>query len=94
METGWAFVLYESPFRIVKLLSDIADIEYERRVVVGRELTKLHEEIVEGPAAQVREEFAGRAKIQGEFTVFVAGKKLKFSKGESDIKREANENDY
>ena len=94
LETGWAFVLYESPFRIVKLLSDIADIEYERRVVVGRELTKLHEEIVEGPAAQVREEFAGRTKIQGEFTVFVAGKKLKFSKGESDIKREANENDY
>jgi 16S rRNA (cytidine1402-2'-O)-methyltransferase len=48
--TGSAFVLYESPFRIVKLLNDIADIDSDRRVVVGRELTKLHEEIVEDEA--------------------------------------------
>ena len=75
LQTGWAFVLYESPFRIVKLLSEIADIEYERRVVVGRELTKIHEEIVEGSAADISAEFAARSKIQGEFTVFVAGEK-------------------
>ena len=75
MATGWAFVLYESPFRIVKLLADIADIEYERHVVVGRELTKLHEEIVEGSAGQVQANFAGRSKILGEFAVFVSGNK-------------------
>lgn len=75
MATGNAFVLYESPFRIVKLLADIADIEYERRVVVGRELTKLHEEIVGGTAAEVRDDFAGRSKILGEFAVFVSGNK-------------------
>ncbi|MCQ2982012.1 MAG: 16S rRNA (cytidine(1402)-2'-O)-methyltransferase [Treponemataceae bacterium] len=75
MATGWAFVLYESPFRIVKLLTDIADIEYERHVVVGRELTKLHEEIVEGSAAQVRDDFAGRSSIKGEFAIFVSGNK-------------------
>ena len=45
MATGDAIIIYESPFRIVKLLTDIADIEEGRRVVVGRELTKLHEEI-------------------------------------------------
>ncbi|MBP3416458.1 MAG: 16S rRNA (cytidine(1402)-2'-O)-methyltransferase, partial [Spirochaetaceae bacterium] len=67
MATGFAFVLYESPFRIVKLLTDIADIQCERRIVVGRELTKLHEEIVEGTAAEVLENFAGRSKILGEF---------------------------
>ncbi len=75
MATGWAFVLYESPFRIVKLLTDIADIEYERHVVVGRELTKLHEEIVEGSAAQIRDDFAGRSSIKGEFAIFVSGNK-------------------
>ena len=53
MSMGYAFILYESPFRIVKLLQDIADIQCERRIVVGRELTKLHEEIVEGTAAEV-----------------------------------------
>ncbi|MEE0132816.1 MAG: 16S rRNA (cytidine(1402)-2'-O)-methyltransferase [Treponema sp.] len=75
MATGFAFVLYESPFRIVKLLVDIADIQCERRIVVGRELTKLHEEIVEGTAAEVLEDFAGRSKILGEFAVFVSGSK-------------------
>lgn len=75
MATGFAFVLYESPFRIVKLLADIADIQCERRIVVGRELTKLHEEIVEGIAAEVLEDFAGRSKILGEFAVFVSGTK-------------------
>jgi len=95
LETGYAFVLYESPFRIVKLLTDIADIEYERRVVVGRELTKLHEEIIGGTAAQMRDEFASRSKIQGEFAVFVAGvKKAQFCKGDSYIKREADEDDH
>ena len=75
MVTGFAFVLYESPFRIVKLLADIADIQCDRRIVVGRDLTKLHEEIVEGTAAEVLEDFAGRSKILGEFAVFVSGSK-------------------
>ncbi|MCR4789657.1 MAG: 16S rRNA (cytidine(1402)-2'-O)-methyltransferase [Treponemataceae bacterium] len=75
LETGNAFVLYESPFRIVKLLNDIADIDGERRVVVGRELTKLHEEIVDGSADEVRADFAARDKILGEFAIFVSGNK-------------------
>ena len=73
--TGVAFVLYESPFRIVKLLNDIADIDSNRRVVVGRELTKLHEEIVDGTAKEVYEDFASRTKILGEFAIFVSGNK-------------------
>ena len=75
LATGWAFVLYESPYRIVKLLQDIADIDSERNVVIGRELTKLHEEIVEGSAAEVLEDFSNRSKILGEFAIFVAGNK-------------------
>uniref|UniRef100_UPI00388D1FA3 SAM-dependent methyltransferase n=1 Tax=Treponema sp. TaxID=166 RepID=UPI00388D1FA3 len=67
-----AVILYESPFRIVKLLADIADIDSERRVVVGRELTKMHEEIVEGNAAELFKNFSERAKIQGEFAVFIS----------------------
>ena len=84
MVTGFAFVLYESPFRIVKLLADIADIESERRVVVGRELTKLHEEILGGTAAEVRYSFAERSKILGEFAVFVAGKKAQLLDKDTD----------
>ena len=73
--TGAAFVLYESPYRIIKLLNDIADIDSNRRVVVGRELTKLHEEIVDGTAKEVYKDFAGRTKILGEFAIFVSGNK-------------------
>jgi len=75
LATGCAFVLYESPYRIVKLLADIADIEYERNVVIGREMTKLHEEIVGGTAKEVYEDFSSRTKILGEFAVFVSGNK-------------------
>ncbi len=75
LATGDAVVLYESPFRIVKLLTDVADIDSTRRVVVGRELTKLHEEIIGGTAAEMRDEFSSRPKIQGEFAVFISGNK-------------------
>lgn len=89
LATGDAVVLYESPFRIVKLLTDIADIESERRVVVGRELTKLHEEIIEGTAAEMRDEFAGRSKILGEFAVFISGNKFS-SKNSKDSDENAD----
>lgn len=75
MATGDAIILYESPFRIVKLLADIADIDSERRIVVGRELTKLHEEINDNTAKAVYDDYAAREKIQGEFAVFISGTK-------------------
>lgn len=85
LSTEDAIVLYESPFRIVKLLTDIADIDSNRRVVVGRELTKLHEEIVEGTAAELRDDFTSRASIKGEFAVFISGiKKVQLSDESTD----------
>ncbi len=94
LETGNALVLYESPFRIVKLLAEIADIDSERRILVGRELTKMHEEIVEGKAVDVYSDFANRPKILGEFAVFVEGvKKLKLGKDIPKKERRVK-NDY
>ncbi|EFW36816.1 16S rRNA (cytidine(1402)-2'-O)-methyltransferase [Treponema phagedenis] len=68
------FVLYESPYRIVKLLQDIAEIDKERRITVGRELTKLHEELISGSAEEVLNEMAARTAIKGEIAVFVSGR--------------------
>ena len=85
METGNAVVIYESPFRIVNLLTDIADIESDRRIVVGRELTKLHEEITSGTAAELLADYSSRQSIKGEFAVFISGvKKIKFSEESTD----------
>ncbi len=78
-DTGYAFVLYESPFRILKLLTDLAEIDGDRGITVGRELTKLHEELVTGTVIEARDVFAGREKILGEFSVLVHGKKRSIS---------------
>lgn len=72
LEREEAMVLYESPHRIVKLLADIADIDNDRYLVVGREMTKLHEEFVCGSARSVFEDFAARQSIKGEFAVLVS----------------------
>lgn len=85
MATGNAIVIYESPFRITKLLSDISDIESERRIVVGRELTKMHEEITSGTASQVFTDYSARQSIKGEFAVFISGvKNIKNSEESTD----------
>ena len=83
--SGDAVILYESPYRILKLLEDLADIDSERRIVIGRELTKLHEEIIEGTAQALRDDFASRESIKGECAVFVSGiKKIKLSDKSAD----------
>ena len=85
MATGDAIIIYESPFRITKLLSDIADIDSTRRVVVGRELTKLHEEIISGSAEELRDDFTNRPSIKGEFAIFISGtKKTQLSEDNTD----------
>ncbi len=85
MDTKNAVIIYESPFRIVKLLSDIADIESTRRIVVGRELTKMHEEITSGSARQLFEDYSSRQSIKGEFAIFISGvKNAKHSEESAD----------
>ncbi|MGP1577439.1 MAG: 16S rRNA (cytidine(1402)-2'-O)-methyltransferase [Treponema sp.] len=71
-QTG--FVVYESPFRIIKLLQDIAEIDLNRRIVVGRELTKVHEEILSGTVSELLDIFQARQSIKGEFAVFISGR--------------------
>jgi 16S rRNA (cytidine1402-2'-O)-methyltransferase len=73
MET--AFVLYESPFRILKLLEDLAEFDGERYVCLGREMTKVHEEYIRGSAAVIFDELAKKKEQIGEFSVYISGKK-------------------
>jgi 16S rRNA (cytidine1402-2'-O)-methyltransferase len=75
LEREEAFVLYESPFRILKLLDDLADLDDARYICIGREMTKFHEEYLRGGAAEIRELLAGRDVQRGEFSVYVSGKR-------------------
>lgn len=67
-----AAILYESPHRIMKLLDALFAEAPERTIVVGRELTKLFEEVRVGTVADVRDYFSKKS-IRGEFVVIVAG---------------------
>ena len=65
-------VLYESPFRIGKLLGELNEVFPERDVVLARELTKKFEEFLRGkPSALL--EVAKQRSLKGEFVVLVAG---------------------
>jgi 16S rRNA (cytidine1402-2'-O)-methyltransferase len=66
-------VLYESPYRLVRLLQDIvACLGPERRVVITRELTKHFEEVQRGTASVLLDMFQART-VRGECTVLIAG---------------------
>lgn len=70
-------IFYEAPHRILETLSDVAAVWGDGcRVVVARELTKLHEEFLRGTAAEVRASLAARERIRGEITLVVEGRKL------------------
>ena len=67
-------IFYESPYRIVKLLTQISEIfGNERECAVCREISKLHEEIVRGSIEEVLAHFSTH-EPKGEFVVVVAGK--------------------
>jgi 16S rRNA (cytidine1402-2'-O)-methyltransferase len=64
-------VAYESPHRILETLHDMADLLGNRPVVVGRELTKLHEEFLRGSAQEILDQLSQRGSIKGEFTIAI-----------------------
>lgn len=67
-----ALIFYESPHRIVATLTAVAEVFPQRTVAVCRELTKLHEEVLRGGAAEVAEMLAAREEVRGEIALVVA----------------------
>ena len=67
-----AIVVYESPRRVAETLANVAEVMGGRRVALVRELTKLHEEVVRGEAAELAAEVAARGEVRGECVVVIA----------------------
>jgi 16S rRNA (cytidine1402-2'-O)-methyltransferase len=65
-----SFVVYESPFRIMKLLDEISEVMADARIFIGREMTKIHEEYIPGTIDEIRQRLAD-GKTRGEFVVVV-----------------------
>ena len=70
LELSGTLVLYESPYRIAKLLGELAELAPASEVVLARELTKKFEQIQRGTAAELLEHY-GEKKPKGEFVVLV-----------------------
>jgi 16S rRNA (cytidine1402-2'-O)-methyltransferase len=70
-------VFYESVHRIEKALVSLEEVlSKERSIVVARELTKMHEEVVRGSASEIKNYFLKKKDhVRGEFVVIVEGKK-------------------
>lgn len=65
-------VYYESPHRVLKNLELLESLGAGKNIILGRELTKMFEEIVRGTADEVLKYFAENpGKVKGEFTIIV-----------------------
>lgn len=74
-EEARTMIFYESPYRLLKTLQQLAEFfGEERNASVSRELTKLHEETINGSLAGLIQHYS-KTKIKGEIVIVVEGKK-------------------
>ena len=72
-ECKYTMVFYESPFRLVKTLEQLAEVlGADRRAAVCREITKLHEETQRGTLAELSQHYTEKG-VKGEIVIIVAG---------------------
>jgi len=71
-DTQTTQIFYEAPHRIVEALEDLVEIlGPQRPVVIARELTKIHEEFLRGPAEQVLADLKSRGEVKGEIVLMI-----------------------
>ena len=74
MDQPYTLIFLESPYRVAESLEDILSILGDRRICVGREMTKMFEEYWRGDVSKAVEYFKSQP-ARGEFTLVVEGKK-------------------
>jgi 16S rRNA (cytidine1402-2'-O)-methyltransferase len=67
-------VFYEAPHRLGQTLKHMLEVMGDRRVVLARELTKLHEEFIRGNLGEIINQIE-EEKVRGEFTIVIEGTK-------------------
>lgn len=66
-------IFYESPRRMAAFLEEIRMVMGDRQAVLGREMTKLHEEFIRGVLSEIQASLADRFEVKGECTLLVDG---------------------
>lgn len=78
-------VIYESPYRLVKLLDELIEVlGEERQVSVSREISKIHAETARGTLREVRDHFAAK-EVKGEIVVVLSGESAPEAETENGI---------
>jgi len=84
-------ILYESPQRIVALVTELRQTLGDRRAVLARELTKIHEEFIRGRLSAILETLQARPEVKGECTLLLSGAEpqalLPWDEAREDIRR-------
>ncbi|MCJ7830829.1 MAG: 16S rRNA (cytidine(1402)-2'-O)-methyltransferase, partial [Desulfobacterales bacterium] len=73
-ERPHTLVFYESPRRLPAFLSELITALGDRPAVLGREMTKLHEEFIRATLSEIEEALRARPTLKGECTLLVAGR--------------------
>lgn len=74
-ELPYTFVLYESPYRLIKCLQELKEhCGGDRKACVAREISKLHEEFNTDTIDELIEDYSNRPSIKGEIVIVVGGK--------------------
>lgn len=71
-ELGHTVVIYESPERVVASLADALEVLGDTDVTVAREMTKMHEELLNGTVSEVLATLRSRDRVHGEITLVFA----------------------
>ena len=67
-------ILYEAPHKLTSTLKDLSEILEDRKIVVARELTKIHEEFLSGTASEILENYK---EPKGEHIILIEGSNIK-----------------
>ena len=81
LEREEAFIIYESPFRILKTLGELQALDDTRKIVLGREMTKAFEQFIYGTPSEVISQLK---VVKGEFALVVLPPEKNVSEEEED----------
>lgn len=85
-------ILYEAPHKLTSTLKDLSEILEDRKIVVARELTKIHEEFLSGTASEILENYK---EPKGEHIILIEGSNIKEeTKEQKNIKEMTIEEHY
>nr|WP_028315233.1 16S rRNA (cytidine(1402)-2'-O)-methyltransferase [Desulfatibacillum aliphaticivorans] len=66
-------IFYESPKRVLKVIEGMTEVLGDRKAVLAREITKIHEEFLRGALSEIAKELNSREGVKGECTLIVGG---------------------